>query len=101
MNVDLRNFAKRIDDWCRVNDLTWERMEGGPLQKLRIKRENIEAFLWPSLIAAAFWTGFPTLNRIQLLGVVVGVAAFFLFILANHWCKTPLQDLAVQVVLLI
>jgi len=76
-------------------------MEGGPLQKLRIKRENIEAFLWPSLIAAAFWTGFPTLNRIQLLGVVVGVAAFFLFILANHWCKTPLQDLAVQVVLLI
>ena len=99
--MDLTKFAKRIDDWCRVNDLNWERMDGGPLQRFQVKRENIEAFLWPSLIAAAFWTGFPTLNRVQLIGIAIGVGAFLLFIVANRWSKTPLQDLAVQVAFLV
>ena len=68
MAINFSNISKHIDDCCRIKGMNWERMEGGPLDKW-FKRENLEAFLWPSLIAAAFWTVFFTLKpRYRYLG---------------------------------
>ncbi len=100
MAIDFSKFSKPIDSWCRILDMTWERMEGGPLEKW-FKRENFEAFLWPSLIAAAFWTGFPTLKAVQAIGILIGLVTFVLLIFINRRCKTARQDLMAQVVLLI
>jgi hypothetical protein len=97
MSVDFKEYAERIDDWCRIMDLTWERMEGGPLGRFRVKRENFEAFLWPSLIAAAFWTGFPTLKPFQAVGILIGLIVFGWLIVVNRKCTSAVQDLAAQV----
>ena len=72
-------------------DLKWQRFDGNVLSPWGVRRENIEAFLWPSLIAAALWTGMPTLNFRQLWGVVVGFVCFALLVLLNRRCKTATQ----------
>jgi hypothetical protein len=98
--VAIDGISQRIDDTCRIQDMIWERMQGGPLEKLGVERENIEAFLWPSLIATAFWTGFPTLKPIQAIGVLIGLFFFFVLVRANRRCKSAHGDLGTQMVLL-
>src|ERR1039458_7222015 len=67
---------------------------------LGVKRENIEAFIWPSVIAAALWTGMPTIDIRQLIGAVVGLCIFVILVVINRKSKNPLQDLCAQIGLL-
>jgi hypothetical protein len=99
MKIDLNAFAGWLDDRCRFGDLKWQRFEGNVLSFMGVQRENVEAFLWPSLIAAAIWTGMPTLKPIQALGVGVGIVFFFLLVWANRNSQTLTDDLVIQVIL--
>jgi hypothetical protein len=99
MKINLDACAQWLDDWCRFGDLKWQRFDGNVLSFMGVSRENIEAFLWPSLIAAAMWTGMPTLKPIQAWGLGIGFVFFFLLVLANRKSRTSTEDLAVQVVL--
>ena len=98
MIFDFRKAAAWLDDHCRLLDLHWERLQVSPLGFLGVERENVEAFVWPALIAAAFWTGMPTMNHLQLIGLLVGAAAAVLLIFINGKSRTAGQDLFVQVV---
>jgi hypothetical protein len=98
MKIDLNAWAEWLDDRCRRGDLKWQRFDGNVLRALGVKRENIEAFLWPSLIAAALWTGMPTFKPIQAWGVGIGFVFFFLLVWANRKSRTSTEDLAIQVV---
>jgi hypothetical protein len=100
LKLSFRDLAADLDDWCRLVDLKWERLESSPMSRFGVRGENIEAFILPSLIAAAFWTGMPTLNRIQLLGVAVGLVTFVILIVLNRICTNAAQDLFVQVAFL-
>jgi predicted acylesterase/phospholipase RssA len=95
-----RDIAAWLDDRSRLADLVLERIETNPAPWFAGRRENFEAFLWPSLIAAAFWTGMPTLNKMQLLGVLVGVVAWMALRALNGVCLTATEDLFFQVALL-
>jgi hypothetical protein len=100
MKISPRAWAAYLDDECRIADMKVQRYRDNLLSRFGVKRENIEAFLWPSLIAIALWTGMPTLNRRQLSGIVVGAICFAVLVQANRRSRTPTQDLVVQVVLL-
>src|ERR1700761_7643528 len=100
MRFNLSSCAIWLDSRCRYADLHWQRMDGNILSWLGIKRQNIEAFLWPSLLAAALWTGMPTLKPKQSWGIAVGGAFFALLVSANVRSKSVLQDLLVQVALM-
>jgi hypothetical protein len=99
MKIKLAAFAEWLDDRCRFGDLRWQRFDGNVLSFMGVRRENIEAFLWPSLIAAAMWTGMPTLKPIQAWGAGIGFVFFFLLVWANRKSRTSSQDLAIQVAL--
>ena len=99
MKIDLNAFAEWLDDRCRYGDLKWQRFDCNVLSFMGVRRENIEAFLWPSLIAAAMWTGMPTLKPIQAWGVGIGVVFFFLLVWANRKSRSSTEDLVIQVVL--
>src|SRR6266702_1243938 len=96
-----RTWAAWLDDRCCISDMKVQRFEENLLQRFGVKRQNIEAFLWPSLIATALWTGMPTLGLHQLTGVLVGLVCFAILVLANRFSKSASQDLCVQVGLLI
>src|SRR6266702_5210305 len=96
-----RTWAAWLDDRCRISDMKVQRFEENLLQRFGVKRQNIEAFLWPSLIATALWTGMPTLGLRQLTGVLIGLVCFAILVLANRFSKSASQDLCVQVGLLI
>ena len=100
MKYSFRDLAAHLDDWCRIVDLNWERLDSSPISRFGVRRENVEAFVLPSLIAAAFWTGMPTLNLIQLLGVGIGLVTFVILVVLNRICTSAAQDLFVQVLLL-
>jgi hypothetical protein len=99
MKMDLNAWAELLDDWCRRSDLKWQRFDKNVLRSLGVRRENIEAFLWPSLIAAAQWTGMPTLKPMQAWGAGIGLVFFVLLVWANRKSRTPTEDLVFQVVL--
>lgn len=67
----LRRWANWLDDWMRFADIRWQRM--GP------DGHNADAFLWPSLVAAALWTGMPSLGWHSPIGLVVGLIAYGIF----------------------
>lgn len=67
----LHGWANWLDDWMRFTDIRWQRM--GP------DGHNFDAFLWPSLVAAALWTGMPSLSWHFVTGLVVGLVAYGFF----------------------
>jgi len=67
----LRRWANGLDDWMRFSDIRWQRM--GP------DGHNGDAYLWPSLVAAALWTGMPSLGWHFGVGLAVGLVAYGIF----------------------
>ena len=100
MTFSLRTLAGWLDDRCRIFDMKVQRFHDNLLSPLGVKRENIEAFIWPSVIAAALWTGMPTIDIRQLIGAVVGLCIFVILVVINRKSKNPLQDLCAQIGLL-
>ncbi len=95
-----RKWAAWLDDRCRISDMKVQRFDDGLLSRFGVKRQNIEGFLWPSIIATALWTGMPTLDLRQLAGLLVGLVCFTILVLANRLSRSAAQDLCAQVVLL-
>ena len=93
-------WAAWLDDRCRISDMKVQRFDENLLRRFGVKRQNIEAFLLPSLIATALWTGMPTLGIRQLTGILVGLVCFAILVLANRKSRSSSQDLCVQVGLL-
>src|SRR5450432_3099854 len=93
-------WAAWLDDRCRISDMKVQRLDENLLRWFGVKRQNIEAFLLPSLIATALWTGTPTLGIRQLTGILVGLVCFAILVLANRKSRSASQDLCVQVGLL-
>ncbi len=56
MKFSPRAWAAQLDDKCRIADMKAQRYQDNLLSSFGVRRENIEAFLWPSLIATALWT---------------------------------------------
>ena len=98
MRFSLRRWAASLDDRCRTADMRLQRYHDNVLSRFGVKRENLEGFLWPSLIATALWTGMPTLKLVQLTGLGVGAIFLVLLVIMNRICRTPTQDLIVQVI---
>ncbi|MFN9262465.1 MAG: hypothetical protein ACK6DY_03115 [Acidobacteriota bacterium] len=67
----LRRAAGWLDDQVRFADIRW--------QRLGADGHNIDAWIWPSLVAAALWTGMPRWGWRLAVGWVVGLAAYALF----------------------
>ncbi len=67
----LRRWANWLDDWMRFADIRWQRMG--------VDGHNADAFVWPSLVAAALWTGMPSLGWHLAMGLVVGLVAYAIF----------------------
>lgn len=67
----LRRWADWLDDWMRFADIRWQRMG--------VDGHNADAFVWPSLVAAALWTGMPSLGWHLAMGLVVGLVAYAIF----------------------
>lgn len=98
--MQLQRWAAWLDSRLRYFDVEWWRLEAGPLSRLGIRRQNFEAFLWPSLLAAALWTGMPTMHASQLLGLVVGLLFFGLLVIFNRLCASANADLFAQLAVL-
>ena len=67
----LRRAASWLDDRMRFADIRWQRMGADG--------HNIDAWIWPSLVAAALWTGMPRWGWRLGLGLLVGVLAYAIF----------------------
>jgi predicted acylesterase/phospholipase RssA len=67
----LRRWANALDDWMRFADIRWQRMGADG--------HNADALVWPSLVAAALWTGMPSLGWHLAVGGLVGLAAWTIF----------------------
>jgi predicted acylesterase/phospholipase RssA len=67
----LRRWANGLDDWMRFTDIRWQRMGADG--------HNFDAYLWPSLVAAALWTGMPSLGWHLAGGLAVGLLAYGIF----------------------
>ena len=98
--VWFRRWATWLDNHLRYADVKWWRFEGGPLTRIGVRRQNFEAFLWPSVLATALWTGMPTMKAIQLLGLVVGLLCCWLLVLLNRRSNTATEDLLAQLAVL-
>jgi hypothetical protein len=67
----LRRAASWLDDRMRFADIRWQRMGADG--------HNIDAWIWPSLVAAALWTGMPRWGWRLGPGLLVGVLAYATF----------------------
>jgi predicted acylesterase/phospholipase RssA len=67
----IRRWANGLDDWMRFTDIRWQRMGADG--------HNLDAYVWPSLVAAALWTGMPALGWHLVMGLVAGLVAFVIF----------------------
>jgi len=101
---NLRTFFKKpsegLDSLLRFTDLSVQSLSGEDWfhRRYQIRRHNIDAFLWPSIIAGALIAGMPSLGPRLLAGLAVAVAAFFFFLRAQRWTasKAVGWDLWVQ-----
>lgn len=101
----LTDFAEKIDSFLRFTDLSLQSLDGTRWlhERFGIKRHNIDAFLWPAVVAGAVIAGMPKPGPRLLLGFAVSLAAFFFFVRVTRWTASkPVRwDLWAQAIFLL